>query len=153
MPIPHIFWRMHAPTHLRPCFQHICTHTRSHAPSIPQQTFCCFLCLSLLLVISLCFLLYVLKYISWLISTLRLLVRGDPQDEGLRRLQPRARLSKLDILLRGDYFYVRITSTRGLLLRAMHEVRRVGAIHLKVRMGSEEGFQQGVFRQGFLEAR
>ena len=44
----------------RTCFQHICTHTRSHAPSIPQQTFCCFLCLSLLVVISLCFLLYVL---------------------------------------------------------------------------------------------
>ena len=38
------------------CFQHICTHARSHAPSIPQQTFCCFLCLSLLVVISLCFL-------------------------------------------------------------------------------------------------
>ena len=32
-------------------------------------------------------------------STLRLLRRGDPQDEGLRRLQPRAQLSKL------DYFY------------------------------------------------
>ena len=51
--IPHIFGRMHAPVHRRTCFQHICTHTRSHAPSIPQQTFCCFLCLSLLVVISL----------------------------------------------------------------------------------------------------
>ena len=40
--IPHIFGRMHAPVHRRTCFQHICTHTRSHAPSIPQQTFCCF---------------------------------------------------------------------------------------------------------------
>ena len=39
-------------------------------------------------------------------STLRLLLRGDPQDEGLRGLQPRARLSKL------DYFYAGITSTR-----------------------------------------
>ena len=29
-------------------------------------------------------------------STLRLLLRGDPQEEGLRRLPPRARLSKLD---------------------------------------------------------
>ena len=48
--IPHIFGRMHAPVHRRTCFQHICTHTRSHAPSIPQQTFCCFLCLSLLVV-------------------------------------------------------------------------------------------------------
>ena len=57
--IPHIFGRMHAPAHRRTCFQHICTHTRSHAPSIPQQTFCCLLCLSLLVVISLCFLLYV----------------------------------------------------------------------------------------------
>ena len=57
--IPHIFGRMHAPVHRRTCFQHICTHTRSHAPSIPQQTFCCFLCLSLLVAISLCFLLYV----------------------------------------------------------------------------------------------
>ena len=32
-------------------------------------------------------------------STLRLLLRGDPQDEGLRRLQPCARWSRL------DYFY------------------------------------------------
>ena len=39
-------------------------------------------------------------------STLRLLLRGDPQDEGLRGLQPCARLSKL------DYFYAGITSTR-----------------------------------------
>ena len=46
--IPHIFGRMHAPVHRRTCFQHKCTHTRSHAPSIPQQTFCCFLRLSLL---------------------------------------------------------------------------------------------------------
>ena len=41
-----------------------------------------------------------------IISTLRLLLSGDPQDEGLRRLQPRARLSKL------DYFHAGITSTR-----------------------------------------
>ena len=40
--------------HRRTCFQHICTHTRSHAPSIPQQTFCCFLCLSLFLLLFLC---------------------------------------------------------------------------------------------------
>ena len=39
-------------------------------------------------------------------STLRLLLRGDPQDECLRGLQPCARLSKL------DYFYVGIASTR-----------------------------------------
>ena len=52
--IPHIFGRMHAPVHRRTCFQHICTHTRSHAPSIPQQTFCCFLCLSLFLLLFLC---------------------------------------------------------------------------------------------------
>ena len=44
-------------------------------------------------------------------SMLRLLLRSDPQDEGLRRLQPRTRLSKL------DYFYAGITSTRELLLR------------------------------------
>ena len=50
--IPHIFGRMHAPVHRRTRFQHICTHTRSHAPSIPQQTFCCFLCLSLLVAIK-----------------------------------------------------------------------------------------------------
>ena len=37
-------------------------------------------------------------------STLRLLICGDTQDEGLWRLQPRARLSKL------DYFYTGITS-------------------------------------------
>ena len=53
--IPHILGRMHAPVHRRTCFQHKCTHTRSHVPSIPQQTFCCFLCLSLLAVISLYF--------------------------------------------------------------------------------------------------
>ena len=40
--IPHIFGRMHAPVHRRTCIQHIRTHTRSHAPSIPQQSFCCF---------------------------------------------------------------------------------------------------------------
>ena len=39
-------------------------------------------------------------------STLGLLVRGDPQSEGLRGLQPRALGSKL------DYFHARITSTR-----------------------------------------
>ena len=38
-------------------------------------------------------------------STLRLLLRGDPQDEGLDRLQPRTLYSKL------DYFYA------GLILR------------------------------------
>ena len=38
-------------------------------------------------------------------STLRLLC-GDPQDEGLRRLQPRARMREL------DYFFAGITSTR-----------------------------------------
>ena len=38
---------MHAPVHRRTCIQHICTHTRSHAPSITEQIFCCFLCLSL----------------------------------------------------------------------------------------------------------
>ena len=40
--IPHIFGRMHAPVHRRTCIQHIRTHTRSHAPSIPQHSFCCF---------------------------------------------------------------------------------------------------------------
>ena len=40
--IPHIFGRMHAPVHRRMCIQHIRTHTRSHAPSIPQHSFCCF---------------------------------------------------------------------------------------------------------------
>ena len=49
-------------------------------------------------------------------STLILLLRGDPQDEGLRRLQPRARLSKL------DYFYAGITSTR------LHRSTAVGRI-------------------------
>ena len=39
-------------------------------------------------------------------STLGLLVRGDPQNEGLRGLQPRALGSKL------DYFHAGITSTR-----------------------------------------
>ena len=39
-------------------------------------------------------------------STLGLLVRGDPQKEGLRGLQPRALGSKL------DYFHAGITSTR-----------------------------------------
>ena len=39
-------------------------------------------------------------------STLGLLVRGDPQNEGLRGLQPRALGSKL------DYFHAEITSTR-----------------------------------------
>ena len=39
-------------------------------------------------------------------STLGLLVRGDPQSEGLRGLQPRALGSKL------DYFHAGITSTR-----------------------------------------
>ena len=36
---------MHAPVHRRTCIQHtcICTHTRSHAPSITEQIFCCFL--------------------------------------------------------------------------------------------------------------
>ena len=38
-------------------------------------------------------------------STLGLLVRGDPQNEGLRGLQPRALGSKL------DYFHAGITST------------------------------------------
>ena len=33
---------MHAPVHRRTCIQHICTHTRSHAPSITEQIFCCF---------------------------------------------------------------------------------------------------------------
>ena len=42
-------------------------------------------------------------------SKLRLLVRGDPQDEGLRRLQPCARLSKLD---QAKCKYAGITSTR-----------------------------------------
>ena len=32
----------HAPVHRRTCIQHICMRTRSHAPSIPQQTYCCF---------------------------------------------------------------------------------------------------------------
>ena len=39
-------------------------------------------------------------------STLGLLVRGDPQNEGHRGLQPRALGSKL------DYFHAGITSTR-----------------------------------------
>ena len=39
-------------------------------------------------------------------STLGLLVRGDPQNEGLRGVQPRALGSKL------DYFHAGITSTR-----------------------------------------
>ena len=52
---------------------HICTHTRSHAPSIPQRTFCCFLCLSLPAVISMCFLLCVIKVWS----------RRSGGDEGL----------------------------------------------------------------------
>ena len=39
-------------------------------------------------------------------STLGLLVRGDPPNEGLRGLQPRALGSKL------DYFHAGITSTR-----------------------------------------
>ena len=39
-------------------------------------------------------------------STLGLLVRGDPQNEGFRGLQPRALGSKL------DYFHAGITSTR-----------------------------------------
>ena len=39
-------------------------------------------------------------------STLGLLVRGDPQNEGLGGLQPRALGSKL------DYFHAGITSTR-----------------------------------------
>ena len=50
------FGRIHAPVHRRTCFQHICTHTRSHAPSIPQQTFWCFLCLFLLLFLCVFFL-------------------------------------------------------------------------------------------------
>ena len=53
--IPHTLGRMHAPVHRCTCIQHVCTHTRSHAPSIPQQTFCCFyvyLFLSLFLFVS-----------------------------------------------------------------------------------------------------
>ena len=65
---PHIFGCMHPPVHRCTCYyQHICMHTRSHAPSIPQQAFCCVLCLSLLVVISLCSLLYVLNY-SWTVK-------------------------------------------------------------------------------------
>ena len=52
--IPHIFGRMHAPVHRRTCIQHICTHTRSHDPSIPQQTFCCFLYLIFSVFSSVC---------------------------------------------------------------------------------------------------
>ena len=50
---PHIFGRMHAPVHRRTCIQHIRTHTRSHAPSIPQQSFCCFFYLKYISVLKL----------------------------------------------------------------------------------------------------
>ena len=39
-----MFGRMHAPVHRRTCIQHIRTHTRSHAPSIPQLFLSNFLC-------------------------------------------------------------------------------------------------------------
>ena len=109
--------------------------------------------ISLLVVISLCFLLYVIEQYSVSVtpfkkkkkrqekdekekknerrrnqyarvrrykitSTLGLLVRGDPQNEGLRGLQPRALGSKL------DYFHAGITSTR------LHRLRACRRLHV-----------------------
>ena len=92
--IPHIFGRMHAPVHRRTCFQHMCTHTRSHAPSIPQQTFCCFLCLSLFLLLFLCvfFCMYLKVAKSYEIKK--------------KKKKKKKKKSKL------DYFHAGITSTR-----------------------------------------
>ena len=54
----HTFWAyMHAPVHRRTCIQHICMHTRSHAPSIPQQKPTAAFGVYLFLLLFLCFLL------------------------------------------------------------------------------------------------
>ena len=74
-------------------------------------------------------------------STLGLLVRGDPQNEGLQGLQPRALGSKL------DYFHVGITSTRlhrklviGFLHQRRRKVRFIFGVHVVERNTVKLGY-------------
>ena len=71
------------------------------------------------------------RYKLKITSTLGLLVRGDPQNEDLRGLQPRALGSKL------DYFHAGITSTRLHRISGYPDVRDPDIFGALTRVGSK----------------